>query len=222
MVIVGNNPNIREGKYYNNLVKAYGGGSQGKDAVQSLYDDVGNWQEWKSSRDKYVKKKKKDRLNAQFTEDLWYLHNAYWPNNKLSLGDINTRIKGSGDMDEMDFWDSYLGWNNKYANSNITTPVGEDQMDVSSDAYYDEATGTTVVNTYNVTRGEDKATEERLKAILANTYNVRSESMEALLEAILEELKRRKGGNPGPTNTSGSSKLFDERIPSQVTKLSVG
>lgn len=222
MVIVGNNPNIREGKYYNNLVKAYGGGSQGKDAVQSLYDDVGNWQEWKSSRDKYIKKKKKDRLNAQFTEDLWYLHNAYWPNNKLSLGDINTRIKGSGDMDEMDFWDSYLGWNNKYANSNITTPVGEDQIDVSSDAYYDEATGTTVVNTYNVTRGEDKATEARLKAILANTYNVRSESMEALLEAILEELKRRKDGKPGPTNTSGSSKLFDERIPSQVTKLSVG
>ena len=222
MVIVGNNPNIREGKYYNNLVKAYGGGSQGKDAVKSLYDDVGNWQEWKSSRDKYVKKKKKDRLNAQFTEDLWYLHNAYWPDNKLSLGDINTRIKGSGDMDEMDFWDSYLGWNNKYANSNITTPVGEDSIDSTSEEYYDEATGTTVVNTYNVTRGEDKATEARLKAILANTYNVRSESMEALLEAILEELKHRKGGNPGPTNTSGSSKLFDERIPSQVTKLSVG
>lgn len=145
------------------------------------------------------------------------------------LGEINGLRKdwsswtyGSGDMDEMDFWDNYLGWNNKYANSNITTPVGEDQMDVSSDAYYDEATGTTVVNTYNVTRGEDKATESRLKAILANTYNVRSESMEALLEAILEELKRRKDGNPGPTNTSGSSKLFDERIPSQVTKLSVG
>ena len=145
------------------------------------------------------------------------------------LGEINGLRKdwsswtyGSGDMDEMDFWDNYLGWNNKYANSNITTPVGEDQMDVSSDAYYDEATGTTVVNTYNVTRGEDKATEARLKAILANTYNVRSESMEALLEAILEELKRRKDGNPGPTNTSGSSKLFDERIPSQVTKLSVG
>lgn len=148
----------------------------------------------------------KDRVNDPLKKQLDLLHNWY----------------ASGDMGEMDFWDSYLGWNNKYANSNITTPIGEDQMDVSSDAYYDEATGTTVVNTYNVTRGEDKATESRLKAILANTYNVRSESMEALLEAILEELKRRKDGNPGPTNTSGSSKLFDERIPSQVTKLSVG
>jgi hypothetical protein len=148
----------------------------------------------------------KDRVNDPLKKQLDLLHNWY----------------ASGDMDEMDFWDNYLGWNNKYANSNITTPVGEDQMDASSDAYYDEATGTTVVNTYNVTRGEDKATESRLKAILANTYNVRSESMEALLEAILEELKRRKDGNPGPTNTSGSSKLFDERIPSQVTKLSVG
>jgi hypothetical protein len=123
-------------------------------------------------------------------------------------------------MSELDFWDSYLGWNNKYANSNITTPVNNDLYD--TDTYYDTETGTTVVNNYAVTRAEDRATDARLKAVLANTYNVRSESMEALLEAILEEIKRRKDGNPGPTNTSGSSKLFDERIPSQVTKLSVG
>lgn len=145
------------------------------------------------------------------------------------LGEINGLRKdwsswtyGSGDepMSELDFWDSYLGWNNKYANSNITTPVNNDLYD--TDTYYDTETGTTVVNNYAVTRAEDRATDARLKAVLANTYNVRSESMEALLEAILEELKRRKDGKPGPTNTSGSSKLFDERIPSQVTKLSVG
>jgi murein DD-endopeptidase MepM/ murein hydrolase activator NlpD len=145
------------------------------------------------------------------------------------LGEINGLRKdwsswtyGSGDepMSELDFWDSYLGWNNKYANSNITTPVNNDLYD--TDTYYDTETGTTVVNNYAVTRAEDRATDARLKAVLANTYNVRSESMEALLEAILEEIKRRKDGNPGPTNTSGSSKLFDERIPSQVTKLSVG
>ena len=151
-----------------------------------------------------------DWYQAQYNNQTGYVNKKY-------IG-----LSGSGDMSEMNFWDDYLGWNNKYANSNITTPVGEDSIDSTSEEYYDEATGTTVVNTYNVTRGEDKATEARLKAILANTYNVRSESMEALLEAILEELKRRKGGNPGPTNTSGSSKLFDERIPSQVTKLSVG
>jgi len=146
----------------------------------------------------------KDRVNDPLKKQLDLLHNWY----------------ASGDMNEMDFWDNYLGWNNKYANSNITTPVNNDLYD--TDTYYDTETGTTVVNNYAVTRAEDRATDARLKAILANTYNVRSESMEALLEAILEELKRRKGGNGGPTNTSGSSKLFDERIPSQVTKLSVG
>ena len=88
--------------------------------------------------------------------------------------------------------------------------------------YYDTDTGTTVVNNYAVTRAEDKATDARLKAVLANTYNVRSETMEALLNAILEELKKRRDPRSGGNNTNGSTKLFDERIPSQVTKLSIG
>lgn len=204
------NKNKSEGqrnKYFQNVKADYGNSDDAMWAIDKLYDEAGSAQDWLNLRTQYIASGKKKNKNL-FPDALDLLHVGMY---------------GSGDtMSEMNFWDDYLGWNNKYANSNITTPVGEDQIDVTSDAYYDEATGTTVVNTYNVTRGEDKATEARLKAILANTYNVRSESMEALLEAILEELKRRKGGNGGPTNTSGSSKLFDERIPSQVTKLSVG
>ena len=134
--------------------------------------------------------------------------------------------RGSGDADailaEDNFWNNYLGWNNKY-NSNVSIPMSDgSDTAYSSDTYYDAENGTTVVNNYAVTRAEDKATDARLKAILANTYNVRSESMEALLEAILEELKKRKDPNGGGNNTNGSQKLFDERIPSQVTKLSIG
>jgi hypothetical protein len=132
----------------------------------------------------------------------------------------NWYAAGDEPMSELDFWDSYLGWNNKYANSNITTPVNNDMYD--TDTYYDTETGTTVVNNYTVTRAEDKATDARLKAVLANTYNVRSESMEYILAAILEELKRRRGPEGGGNDTNGSTKLFDERIPSQVTRLSVG
>ena len=136
--------------------------------------------------------------------------------------DWSTWTMGSGDepISELDFWDSYLGWNNKYANSNITTPVNNDLYD--TDTYYDTETGTTVVNNYAVTRAEDRATDARLKAVLANTYNVRSESMEYILAAILEELRRRRGPEGGGNDTNGSTKLFDERIPSQVTKLSIG
>ena len=146
----------------------------------------------------------------------------YNTNNAVSRTTYTT--VASGDMSDMDFWSKYMDWNNSYANSNITTPIGmDDIVDTSSETFYDDATGTTVVNTYNVTRGEDKATEARIKAILANTYNVRSDSMEALLEAILEELKRRKGDVNGKTkDTTGSTKLFDEGIPAQIAKLSLG
>lgn len=226
MVIVSHNPNLRGGVYYNNLVKGYGGGSIGRDAVESLYNEVGNWEEWKKSRDNYIETKKSKRIKTPFVEDLNALHNAFWPNNKLSLTETNTRVRGSGDADailaEDQFWNDYLGWNSRYS-SNVTRGLSDgSDTAYSNDTYYDTETGTTVVNNYAVTRAEDKATDARLKAILANTYNVRSESMEALLEAILEELRKRRNPRGGGNNTNGSQKLFDERIPAQVTKLSIG
>ena len=217
---------LRGGTYYNNLVNEYGGGSFGRDTAADLWDTCGSADEWKASRDKYIKTKKKDRTNkTMFVDDLMNLHNAFWPKNKLSKSQINTRVKGSGDADailaEDQFWNTYLGWNNTSPN---VTPGLSDGSDTaySTDTYYDTETGATVVNNYAVTRAEDKATDARLKAILANTYNIRSESMEALLEAILEELKKRRDPKGGGNNTNGSQKLFDERIPSQVTKLSIG
>lgn len=127
---------------------------------------------------------------------------------------------GSGDepMSELDFWNSYLNWNN---NSNYVTPGTSDSYN-DTGTYWDAETGTTVVNNYQVSRAEDTATDARVRAILANTYNVHSDTMEALLEAILEELQRRRESGGGGNDTNGSTKLFDERIPSQVTKLSIG
>ena len=137
--------------------------------------------------------------------------------------DWSTWTMGSGDepMSELDFWNDYLGWNNKYASSNYVTPGTSDSYN-DTGTYWDAETGTTVVNNYQVTRAEDTATDARIRAILANTYNVRSESMEYILAAILEELQRRRESGGGGNDTSGSTKLFDERIPSQVTKLSIG
>lgn len=229
MVTIAHNPNSRGGVYYNNLVKEYNDGvfgSDGKAAVESLYKESASQQEWKKSRDNYVKTKKSQRIKTPFVEDLNALHNAFWPNNKLSLADTNTRVRGSGDaadiLAEDQFWNDYLGWNNMYS-SNVTRGLSDgSDTAYSSDAYYDTETGTTVVNNYSVTRAEDTATDARLRAILANTYNVRSESMEALLQAILEELKKRRNPRGGGNDTNGSQKLFDERIPAQVTKLSIG
>lgn len=224
MTSLASNPNVRGGVYYNNLVEGYGGGSDGRDAVASLRKECGTADDWKKSRDNYISKySKSKRINAPFVEDLNTLHNAFWPNNKLSLSQTDTRVKGSGDVySEDEFWNDYIGWNNMY-NTNISRPMsdGSDTM-YDSGTFYDAETGTTVVNNYRVTRTEDKVTEARLKAILANTYNVRSESMEALLMAILDELKKRKGPRGEGNDTNGSQKLFDERIPAQVTRLSIG
>lgn len=226
MVTVATNPSLRNGEYYNNLVDEYGGGQSGRYSVQSMYDDLADSEGWKASRDDYIKKSKANRRSSAFLQDLQALHNAYWPSNKLSVSEMETRVKGSGDADtilaEDQFWNDYLGWNNRYS-SNVTRGLSDgSDTAYSSDTYYDTEAGTTVVNNYSVTRAEDKATDARIKAILANTYNVRSESMEALLEAILEELRKRRESKGRGNDTNGSQKLFDERIPTQVTKLSIG
>ena len=127
---------------------------------------------------------------------------------------------GSGDVSAEDqFWNTYMNWNNN--SPSVLSPMSDGSDTMYDYNSYDNTSDGVVVNNYSITRGEDTDAEKRVKAALANTYNVRSESMEALLVAILEELRKRRdprGGN----NTNGSTKLFDERIPTQVTKLSIG
>ena len=127
------------------------------------------------------------------------------------------KIYGSGDNSDLEFWNNYMNWNNNYA----TAPIPE------NNAYYqsytaDDNTGTTVFNHYSITRAENTDADRRLKAILEHTYNVRSESMESIMIEILNELKKKKDSNGGNIDTNGSVKLFDEKIPSQVTNLSIG
>jgi hypothetical protein len=169
-----------------------------------MYKEAYSAQDWYNLRYKYhLKGKEKTKL----PDNLENVHIAMY-----GYGDPN-------DTSDMDFWNSYMNWNNSYAGSNITTP-GDDYLGYNQ--YYDEATGSMVVNNYSIKRGEDTVTNARIQALLYNTYNVRSESMEAILAAILEELRRRKDPNGTGGNTNGSTKLFDERIPSQVSKLSIG
>ena len=137
-----------------------------------------------------------------------------------------TTITGSGDKSSIgsDFWGPYIGWdndevfNNGYSDSSNIPPIDDTKLLQYVD---DTANGHTILNRYNIIRTEDKTKEDQIRIILQNTYNVRSESIEALLMEILEYLKKKdpKGTNNG---TNGSTKLFDERIPAQVAKLSIG
>ena len=169
-----------------------------------MYDIAGTPDEWFKMRNDYALNKKKSSLPD-------------------ALNAVHLGMFGSGDVDqtmsEDQFWNTYLNWNNN--SNNYVAPQSSDGT-YDTGTYYDTENGVTVVNNYAVTRGEDRAADARIKAILANTYNVRSESMEALLIQILDELRKRRNPRGGGNDTNGSTKLFDEQIPSQVSRLSIG
>ena len=112
--------------------------------------------------------------------------------------DKSKLLFGSGDVDDFD----WFGLNDQ-SNANANQPI--------------------VINKYNVTANRQAQTE-RLNMILNNTYNVRSERIEELLERILEAIEdddnkpKSGGGKPGTTGTTPN--LFDDSsIPKQVQKL---
>lgn len=195
--------NSEKNKYWTNIEKAKGAETANHYA-KYLYDIAGTPDEWFKMRNDYALNKKKSSLPD-------------------ALNAVHLGMFGSGDADqtmsEDQFWNTYLNWNNN--SSNYVAPQSSNGA-YDTGTYYDTENGVTVVNNYAVTRGEDRAANARIKAILANTYNVRSESMEALLIQILDELRKRRNPRGGGNDTNGSTKLFDEQIPSQVSRLSIG
>lgn len=85
----------------------------------------------------------------------------------------------------------------------------------------------TQVNTYNIVRTNDAEADKRINAVLKHTFEVKSTTMEAKLDIIINKLDILAGNRSWADTYNGSSqtantKLFDEYIPSQVSKLSVG
>ena len=80
------------------------------------------------------------------------------------------------------------------------------------------------INNVTVVRDDGSSKREEMDAALKATYNVRSESIEAILEEILAELKSRKSSGPStqPKPTSPED-LFDNKdIPVQIQRLTKG
>ena len=76
------------------------------------------------------------------------------------------------------------------------------------------------VNKFEIKR--DKSAElEKLNKILNNTYNVRSENIEALLNKIIEKMESNNQTASQKINSSNTNqgKLFDDNIPSEVIRL---
>ncbi len=80
-----------------------------------------------------------------------------------------------------------------------------------------------VINKYSVSQNKQSQTE-KLNMILNNTYNVRSERIEELLEKILDAIeddndKPKSGGNIGTSRSSAPNLFSDSSIPKQVQRL---
>lgn len=132
------------------------------------------------------------------------------------------RIRGSGDA----LYRSILGAGDFSSYDMDIPPIDMSDYAGAYSEYVDSDGRTpTIIQKYEL-RPDDSKQRERLNKILHNTYSVRAKRVEELLEEILKKMddndKKPKGG--GSNNGGGTTpKMFDDdRIPSQVHKLSVG
>ena len=132
----------------------------------------------------------------------------------VSYADL-AKLKGNGD------WgiESYVG-----SGDDIPAITGDNAFWTEM-GFGDGSSKPTQVNTYNIVRTNDAEADKRINAVLKHTFEVKSQTIEAKLDTIIELMG--SNGRSWADTYNGSSqtantKLFDEFIPSQVTKLSVG
>jgi hypothetical protein len=133
------------------------------------------------------------------------------------------------------------GWDpSKYKQWNIPTGSGDAQINpswnksftsslgelFSTDSLADNGTGT-VINTYNISKSSD----DFMERLTSNTFNVRSEKIENMLNGMLTLMReRRNKSNSTPKRTATTRSrnqnregiFTDENIPRQIERLSVG
>lgn len=123
-------------------------------------------------------------------------------------------VTGSGDYDI----ESNIG------SSGITTeiPPLDEQVWSSMGMNNGSYSGGSV--TYNISKTSDPDADKRIKRILDHTFEVSSKSIEKKLQMIIDRMDSSQSNGmkiPGKSTTS-NQKLFDEHIPSQVSRLSIG
>ena len=125
------------------------------------------------------------------------------------------RLKGNGD------WgiESFIG------SGDDIPAINTDNAFWTEMGFGDGTSKPTQVNTYNIVRTNDAEADKRINAVLKHTFEVKSQTIEAKLDTIIGLMG--SNGRSWADTYNGSSqtantKLFDEYIPSQVSKLSVG
>ena len=120
--------------------------------------------------------------------------------------------------------------NNLSGSGDISTDTSTIIPDISSRTMSDylfDSLGTdtkTTVNNITLVRDDGSSKREEMDAALRGTYNVRSESIEAILEDILTELRSRRSSAPTPqAKPTSPENLFDNgNVPVQIQRLTTG
>lgn len=130
-------------------------------------------------------------------------------------------VRRAGNEDDL-----RAAWNKLPGSGDTATFIPSLDSSAISDALFDSygIKQPTTVNNVTVVRDDGSAKRAEMDAAIRATYNVRSESIEAILEEILSELKaRRSSGTPTPKPTQSPESLFDNReIPVQIQRLTTG
>jgi murein DD-endopeptidase MepM/ murein hydrolase activator NlpD len=131
-------------------------------------------------------------------------------------------LRGSGDVpSDYDNDLLYRSLNGLGDDTTFEIPPLDESLISSNSSYDDSGYTPTIINNYEI-KPDDSVKIEYLNKILTNTYSVRAERIEELLETIIEKMDDDKS-DIDTTNTSSTPKLFnDDSIPSQVTRLSRG
>lgn len=154
----------------------------------------------------------KQNLNNLYGIDVDALENSNNPYAKFSAW---KNVTGNGD------WgiESFVG------SGDDIPPINTDNAFWTEMGFGDGSSKPTQVNTYNIVRTNDAEADKRINAVLKHTFEVKSQTIEAKLDTIIK-LMGSNGGSWADTYNGSSqtanTKLFDEYIPSQVSKLSVG
>ena len=178
-------------------------------ATQSRYTD--NWGTGSRSNSNIYNASANDVITGPIMNAAGVSRN----NRNISYADV-ARLKGNGDFEI----ESFVG-------------QGDDIPAVNTDlAFWNEmgfgdGNAATNVNNYNIVRTSDADADKRANTIMRNTFEVKSATIEAYLKEILETMKSQSKRSwaesyNGQSSQVANTKLFDEYIPSQVSKLSIG
>jgi len=181
--------------------------------VQSTYSD--NWGTTSRSNSNIYNASTSDAITGPIMNSAGVSNS----NRNMSYGEVANRlnsIKGNGDFEI----ESFIGQGDDI-------PAVNTDLAFWNEMGFGEGNAATNVNNYNIVRTSDADADKRANAIMRNTFEVKSATIEAYLKEILETMKSQSKRSwaesyNGQSSQVVNTKLFDEYIPSQVSKLSIG